>query len=313
MKWKKKNNVAILTLTLLFGSYTPVFAQDSTKKELILNVAYHMDNNKIIYLTVNAKTKIDGKFQQVANSVSDLYLDSVGDNNFIAKVTTDAKGIAKAIIPAALKTAWEASSNHTFIGVAKANKDFNETKTETPVTKTKITIDTNSTDGVRNIIVTVLAHKNGEWVPAKDVEMKVGINRLGGILSAGDEETYTTDSTGMVTVELKKDSLPGDEKGNLILAAKVEENDQYGNLLVEKTTPWGVALVTEKNFFDQRTLWSTRFRTPLWLLFMAYSIVIGVWGVLVYLIIQIFKIKKLGSKDSLQPFKDPGQYQVLHE
>ncbi len=135
---------------------------------------------------------------------------------------------------------------------------------------------------------------NNEWVPAKDVEMKVGVERNGSILSAGDKETYTTDSTGIVSVEFKRDSLPGDIKGNFILAAKVEDNDQFGNLLVEKTVPWGVTLKPDQSFFNQRTLWSTRFKTPLWLLFMAYSIVIGVWGTIIYLALQIVKIKKLG-------------------
>src|SRR6185436_20615217 len=124
---------------------------------------------------------------------------------------------------------------------------------------TKITIDTLADAEARTITVSVSALIGGEWVPAKDVEMKVGVARSGGsILSAGDEETYTTDSTGIVTAEFKRDSLPGDQKGNIILAAKVEDNDQYGNLLVEKAVPWGVALKPEKNFFDQRTLWTTR-------------------------------------------------------
>src|SRR5436190_3674815 len=103
--------------------------------------------------------------------------------------------------------------------------------------------------------------KGTEWIPAKDVEMKVGISRMGGVLSAGDEATYTTDSSGSVTVEFKKDSLPGDEKGNIILAAKVENNDQYGNLFVEKTVPWGISKKSDNTFFKQRTLWSTRSRT----------------------------------------------------
>ena len=101
-------------------------------------------------------------------------------------------------------------------------------------------------------------------------------------------------STGIVSVEFKRDSLPGDIKGNFILAAKVEDNDQFGNLLVEKTVPWGVTLKPDQSFFNQRTLWSTRFRTPLWLMLMAYSIVIAVWGNIIYLVLQIVKIKKLG-------------------
>ena len=140
-----------------------------------------------------------------------------------------------------------------------------------------------------------MKYKNNQWVPAKDVEMKIGIERLGGILSAGDEQTYTTDSTGTATSEFKKDSLPGDQQGNFMLIAKVEDNDELGNLIVEKKVPWGVAMKPDNNFFAQRTLWSTRFRTPIWLLFMAYSIVIGVWGTIIYLVVQLVKISKLGK------------------
>ena len=136
--------------------------------------------------------------------------------------------------------------------------------------------------------------EHNEWMPAADVELKVGIQRFGGLIPAGDEETYTTDSTGKVTAEFKREGLPGDEHGTIILAAKVEDNDQFGNLLIQKKAAWGVARKIDHNFFDQRTLWSTRFKTPYWLLFIAYSIIIGVWGTLIYLIRQVVKIIKLG-------------------
>ena len=295
MKRKYKLKISILLLAAFFAGVINVWAQDSTKKELLVNVGYYMTNNKMIYLIVKTKTKIDKKFQPVKNSVINLYLDSIGENNFIGKVTTNEVGIAKATLPPGLKTAWESSDSHKFLGVAEANKDFDKTEGEATLTKTKLSIDTASDAETRSIIVSVSALKGSEWVPAKDVEMKVGISRMGGILSAGDDPTYTTDSSGSVTVEFKKDSLPGDEKGNIILAAKVEENDMYGNLLLEKTVPWGVSFKPDNNFFNQRTLWTTRNRTPIWLLFLAYSIVIGVWGTILYLVREMFKIKKLSK------------------
>lgn len=296
MKRKYNLKISILLLAAFFAGINNVLAQDSTKKELVVNVGYYMTSNKMIYLIVNTKTKIDKKFQPVKNSLVNLYLDSVSENNLIGKVTTNEAGKAKAVLPPGLKAAWESSAGHKFLAVAEASKDFDETEGEAVVTKTKLSIDTTSDGETRSIIVSVSALKGSEWVPAKDVEMKVGINRMGGILSAGDDPTYTTDSSGSVTVEFKKDSLPGDEKGNIVLAAQVEENDMYGNLLLEKTVPWGVVFKPDNNFFNQRTLWSKRSKTPPWLLFMAYSIVIGVWGTILYLVRQMFKIKKL-SKD----------------
>jgi hypothetical protein len=95
-------------------------------------------------------------------------------------------------------------------------------------------------------------------------------------------------------------NMPGDIKGNFTLVAQVEDNDLFGNLLAEKSVPWGTALQADSNFFNQRTLWSTRSHAPLWLLFMAYGIIIGVWSTMIYLIFQIVKIKKIGLSEAAQ-------------
>jgi hypothetical protein len=226
----------------------------------------------------------------ISNQSYKIYLDSAG-TNLISNLTTDETGKAKAFIPPSLKAVWDASSQHTFIVMS----DDEEVISDFVITKAKITLDTSGADGVRNLTASVMKMENNKWIPAADVEMKVGVQRLGGILSAGEEDNYTTDSSGTLIVEFKRDKLPGDQKGNLLLVAKVEDNELFGSLIAEKKALWGVATKVDTAFFDQRTLWSTRFRTPYWLLFMAYSIIFGVWGTLIYLIRQVIKIKKLGA------------------
>ena len=181
--------------------------------------------------------------------------------------------------------------------MAEGTSKEEETTSEFTITKSKIIIDTTNEGGVRNITASVMKLENETWVPAADVEMKIGVVRMDkSILSAGDEATYTTDSTGIATVEFKKDSLPGDLKGNIVLAASVEDNDELGNLLIEKPVSWGVAVKEDKSFFAHRALWTNRSKTPYWLLIMAYSIAIGVWSTILYLIFQLIKLKKLGVK-----------------
>jgi len=274
-----------------------VAAQDDSvaAKELV-KLKYFNDNNGVQFLILENSLKTGKKIEPLKDKVFQLYLDSNKTENLIATVTTDKNGKAKSFLPPSLKATWEASPLHKFIAVGTGKEE--ETTAELEIVKSKIKIDTAIEDGTRRITVQVMKYENSEWVPANEVEMKVGIQRMGGILSAGDEETYTTDSSGTVNVELTKDSLPGDEKGNMVLVAKVEDNDQYGNLLVQKTVPWGVALKTDNSFFDQRTLWTTRFRAPVWLLFMAYSITIGVWGTIIYLVLQIIRIKRIGTAAS---------------
>jgi hypothetical protein len=289
-----KNSFCVL---ILFLFSVPVMAQeDSVVAKELISLKYFSEKNSLQYLLLENKLKTGKKIEPLTNKTFHLYLDSIGAVNKIAEVTTDGDGVAKSFLPVGLKEKWNAGSGHKFLAVAAGKED--EVATELEIVKAKISIDTIADGETKSIVVQVSKFENNEWIGAADVEMKVGIQRLGGILAAGDEETYTTDSSGTATVQLMKDSLPGDNKGNIVLAAKVEDNDLYGNLMVEKTVPWGVASAGDKNFFDQRKLWATNFRTPLWLLFMAYSIVIGVWATLIYLVFQIIRIKRIGTTSS---------------
>jgi len=294
---KKLHNIkAICGLICFLIIGMKVFAQDE-KPELMLNLSHFTENNHLQYLKVQTQLKADNKLQALKDVVVQLYLDSVGAANLIGKIKTNEKGSAQTTIPAGLKDLWAASPNHKFIAIAKANQKDEAITTELEIAKSKIEIDTLNEDGARSVTAKVFSFNNGEWVPAKDVEVKIGVERLGGNLKIGDDESYTTDSLGQVTGEFKLDSLPAnDTKGNIVLVARVEDNDLFGNLLIEKTVPWG-KYYKHISTFGQRSLIAARFRAPLWLLFMAYSIVAGVWGVIIYLIFQVFRMKRLGNDE----------------
>ncbi|MEI7586406.1 hypothetical protein [Runella sp.] len=283
-----QNRPTLLLFVFAVSLLTRQLAAQEGKK--IVKLHYVNSNNRVQYLLLECVLKKGKVLTPISNQSYKIYLDSAG-TNLISNLTTDETGKAKAFIPPSLKAVWDASSQHTFIVMS----DDEEVISDFVITKAKITLDTSGADGVRNLTASVMKMENNKWIPAADVEMKVGVQRLGGILSAGEEDNYTTDSSGTLIVEFKRDKLPGDQKGNLLLVAKVEDNELFGSLIAEKKALWGVATKVDTAFFDQRTLWSTRFRTPYWLLFMAYSIIFGVWGTLIYLIRQVIKIKKLGA------------------
>ncbi|HYM93629.1 MAG TPA: hypothetical protein VET23_05775 [Chitinophagaceae bacterium] len=292
-----KLNRNLLVIPVLIISNAAA-SQDSVSKTPVLNLSYFSSDNKIPYLLVQSKWKISKKFEPAQGIAVKLYLDSVSSTLALNdKVNTGESGEAIVLIPPSLQTAWEAAAKHKFIAEATGNKDFDGISSEVEITKAKIEIDTSTDGGTKNITAIVTELQNGKWLPAKGVEMKIGVKRLQSDLKVGDDESYTTDSTGSVKAEFKRDSLPGDDKGNILLVAKVEDNDQYGNLSVKKTVPWGV-VIKHKNTFNERSLFATRNKTPIWLLFMAYLIIGIVWGTLIYLIIQLFKIKKLGKEIS---------------
>jgi len=295
---KLPKNKPGLILVILLSAGIICYAQDSTKnekKELQLNVSYYQPQNNVPYLLVTTKTKVERKLIGVKNLKVNVYLNSASDSNLIQSYQSNETGEQRIYIPPTFKEAWNATSSFTFIASAAATKEFDETKGEAQVTKAKIEIDTSITDETKNVIVNVKALQNGEWVPAKGVELKIAVKRSLGNLPIGDEETYTTDSTGSVTAEFKRDSLLGDSKGNFILIARTEDNENFGNLFVEKIVNWGVSPPIDDSF-NHRSLWATRLKTPIWLLILAYSIIAGVWGTLIYLVRQLLKIKKMGKE-----------------
>ena len=292
------NSFIGLFSTILLSLFTfTASAEDKVKSPLVVTLSYFTENNEQQYLTVAAKTKTDGKFHPVKGAAITIYLgkDSSGKGlRLIGKVITNEKGRAQTLIPVALQKEWNNPANHVFTAATDKTSEFDATSTDLTIARSRITIDT--TDD-KNVIAVFNEYKGNAWVPVKGVDIKLGIKRFAGDLQIGDDLTYTTDSTGKVKGEFKKTGMPGDESGHIILVAKVDDNDQYGNLRIEKSIPWGTKFTADKTFFH-RALWASRFHSPVWLVVIAYSIIIGVWGTLIYLVFLLIKIRKLGKQNS---------------
>jgi len=291
MKLLNKKIITLLSIVFLLSGYDAL-SQDAQKSDLNISLSYFLSNNKIPYVLVKVKTKVDGKFQMVSGINLNLFLDKDSAGTLIAKVVTNEKGEATAVIPPSLKNQWGTTINHTFLATFEGNKKYEASKADVTVIKAKILIDTTSD---RKITATFLEMKDTAWTPVKGAELKIAVKRFDADLPVNETATFTTDSLGQASADFKRDSIPGDLKGNIILVAKVKDNDQYGNLSIEQTVPWGSKFVGENDFY-KRTLFATRDKAPVWLLLMAYSIVIVVWGILFSLVDTIFKIKKIGKE-----------------
>jgi hypothetical protein len=279
------------------------FAQDSTKKDPTIDIAYFVADDKVPYVVITAKVKVDRKFTPIEKLDLKVFMDKDSEGNKLADLgnfKTNDRGKVLVIIPGNIKNVWDAAESHTFFVSTKENKNYNAADANLTVSRAKIAIDTADD---KNIKVVVTQLKNKEWIPVKGVEVKVGIQRLDSYLPVGDDPTYTTDSLGTATAEFKKLKIPGDMNGNITLVARIEDNDQFGNINISKQVPWGSKFVYQSTY-NERALWSRRTRTPIWLLIMAYSVVIAVWGTLIYLIGMIIRIKKLG--------KDGAEYHPHH-
>jgi hypothetical protein len=289
MKNLIKLNIAIILLL----SVTALRGQETEKPEPSVNIQYFNVNGSLQYLKLKVLVKLDNRLQPVPAAPLSVYLDDESQEYLLGKVKTDEKGEVKIAVPSNLKDKWISdTTTHKFIAVYTGSKSYAASTSELEIAKAKIVLDTLNEDGTRQVKAQVLAYQNGNWEPVKDVELKIGVERLGGQLKIGEEESYTTDSTGTATGEFKLDKLPSaDQKNNIVLVARTEDNEQYGNLIFNKQVPWGQYVKAESNF-GQRSLWATRDKAPIWLLLLANAILLGVWSVLIYLLVQIRRMKK---------------------
>ncbi|MEO8148912.1 MAG: hypothetical protein ABI723_14800 [Bacteroidia bacterium] len=163
---------------------------------------------------------------------------------------------------------------------------------ETNSVKANITLSFSKADSINEIkaLVTHVDSSNKEN-PAKGIEVHFFIKKSFGLLPIEGDNT-TTDENGEASVEFPKD-LPGDSIGNVTVIAKVEDNDELGELETMKSVKWGKPVIIETT--HPRALWASGNNAPVSLVVIISGMVAGVWAVIVYILYQLIQIKKSGT------------------
>ena len=286
----KKIKYSALGFALVVLTSGHCFAQ-AEKNNLILGLVYYNDNNRMQYVKADTKAKIDGKFSPVSHIPVKFYISSETPEHLLGSAKTDENGRVTFFIPPGGKDEWSKSPKQSFIAVTDSSNMYAGVTTSIDLIKAKIKLDTAED---KKIIATFMEQKESGWSPVKGVDMKIAVKRLGGDLNVDENPVFTTDSLGAASADFKLVNLPGDTAGNLVLIAKVEDNDLYGNLTTEKTVAWGTATKYVSDY-NKRSLFARAHRPPFWLLWMASCITLTVWFVMFYLLFQILKLKILGA------------------
>lgn len=155
----------------------------------------------------------------------------------------------------------------------------------------KLTFD--EVDSVKVCRATVTADNK----PVEGVEVKFFAKRFFGILPLiPNGKSIATDENGEAIVDFPKE-LPGDCNGTIVVIAKVEEDENYGDFEAVDSVKWGtiISLAEQEEEWHQRSLSATGDRAPIYLLSAAGVIIVIVWGILMYVIYSLVRIKKAGK------------------
>ena len=90
--------------------------------------------------------------------------------------------------------------------------------------------------------------------------------------------------------------MPGDDKGNITLLARLEENETYGNLKASVMQQCGTPVSSELKDIP-RALWSPH--PPIWMLVTFVVLMSAVWGHYLVIIIQLIRLRK--EEPELEP------------
>lgn len=293
----KKLRTGIWCLVLILFSVSILRGEEVEKLSLSLLPVFHSVNDQLPFVRVDAKVRIERRWQPVPGVEISLYIEDVDDENFIGKSTTDYLGRSSIVLTPSIKTMWDSRDEHIFIAVFDGDDKYDPAEEYLEMARARILIDTLSDDGEdRQVVVQVQRMVDGEWINVdEELDLRIGVKRLGGFLSVGSDAYYYTDEEGFVIADFEQVDLPGDEKGILTLVVQLEDHGLYGTLFAELDVPWGVPVIAESSARQMRSLWGPRDRAPLWLLVTANAILLSVWGVLIYLVFQLVRIIRLGT------------------
>jgi hypothetical protein len=128
----------------------------------------------------------------------------------------------------------------------------------------------------------------GALVPAEEVSISIGVQRLYSVLTLDEIET---DEEGMGELEFP-DNIPGDTEGNLIFVAKIDDHDEFGTVTASSEYNWGVPLSDEYRPFTRQLFTD---EAPIWMIASVFVILLGAWYHFFLSISKLVKLKKEGD------------------
>lgn len=282
--------VCVMAFSVL--AQTESDSTEAEKPDMSLEFRYTEVNNKTKILEAVAKAKLDGAWKSLEGIPVHFYRDAEDEANLLGNVTTDGNGLARFM----LSDGAEKTAVYTFVAVTDGSEQFDPVSEEITVSESSFEMSLSEEDSVRQVHISFQGlDAEGNEVPVGEVEVQLYIKRLFGLLPL-TEDPETTDENGEVTADFST-VISGDSAGYLIVVAKIEDHETYGNLEFQRKVKWGSPLIVDPNL-NARQLWSSRANAPIYLIMIVNTMLIGIWGVIGYIIYQAFKISKIGRADS---------------
>ena len=220
----------------------------------VISLSYLNLSNDTIVLTANLFVKKEQGMFAIENAMIEFFVNGGDETRKIGQSITDNEGNAvfKICTRAGLPADKEGKSTYTarFTGQGKYLS-----ATETISAKqVKLTVNFSKVDTIRYILIAATqTEKDGKIGSAGKLSVNIYIPRLFTDLKIG-ELTLGEDGTGKLEYP---GGIIGDSIGNIIVIAKIEDNDLFGNVQARSSISWGIPKQYYLAEMPSRELWDT--------------------------------------------------------
>jgi len=289
MKNLNLRHVVLLVLLSVFivpGLCQNIEAQNTKKISLRIKADYTKVIDESSYIDIATSARIDRRNTAIANINLTIVSEADDKELELGQVTTDHDGKSRFYIKDLNTFPKDSLGVYSLSFKFKGNDIFKKASKTVTFKDAYIEAKSFTKDSINYISATIKDVFLDSLLA--ETALNVSIERLFKSLPIGEEFNYT-DENGTILVPVEE-GIPGID-GNLVVEVILSDSDDYGTVKALVNAPFGKPVVFD-NTFDKRTLWSSRDKTPVFILIFANLLIFTIWGIFIYLIINLFKIKK---------------------
>ena len=266
------------------SAFNKIYSQDDEKHRIRLKADYFKEMDGDNYVQIGAISKIDKETISVGNielSIENEYYDDIIE---LGSVKTNMNGESKFLIKEFDQLKADSNNVYNLNIVFKGNDTYKRASKSISFKNAIIKANLITKDSTNYVNATLIDKATDSIIEGESLVVQV--KRLFRPLIIGEPLNYT-DETGSIMVPVE-DGIPG-VNGILTLEVVLKDNDDYGTVKKSFDAAIGVPIKDESTF-DERTMWSPRNKTPLLLLIIPNLLTFSLWGIIIFLIFNLYKI-----------------------
>ncbi|WP_372793624.1 hypothetical protein [Lutibacter sp.] len=254
------------------------------------------DNSRLLEVTFIALNKEDRKDQPPVYKAEIQFFNIQNDEEILlGSSKTSKEGVAQLILPENQKYNIDGEGYINLRARFNSTDALSEEEEDLMVKDLHLDLNLSVIDSVKTVTLTAFTIDSlGVKTPVNDVYVTTYVKAM--LSKKNIDEGIISD--GEYTFAMSQ-SFAGNTKGDLTISSIIDDNDEYGNIIQEKTVHWGTFNKQIKT--DENKLWTKA--APIWMYVVLTILLLGVYVNFIYTIVNLFKIKKEGSE--LEIKKEP--------